>query len=336
MPIIDYYKILEVAESATRSEIRNSYVKKIKKWHPDRAPAGKKKQYNDKAKLINAAWATLSDSQKRKEYDMKRRTGDEVQGDSSFFESQDYFGNIFNSFMGQNIFGGQNIFSHDSEDSSSYTQPTRQIHQLDITLKDLFQGVEKSFVYNQKKRCGGCQGRGRTNESRQCKTCNGRGYVRYSTMFGGQIGLSRCNQCRGTGFISEMCSLCNGRGTANSQKNIVKFIIPKRFNIKNLIKFKGKGRWRPKNNKYGDLYVKLNITDPVTIDGLDIKYECTKKYSELREGKFVIEMPDGRLNHIKIPKNFVTSKNLRIKKAGLTDGHDVGSVVIKLNILFDI
>ena len=333
--IVNYYQILDVDKSATRAEIRAKYVEKIKKWHPDRAPKDQKQKYTDKAKLINAAWAILSDNTKRKEYDLKLNSGEKYNSES-FFEGGDYFGNIFNNFMGQNVFGSQNIFNMSDNFDSEYDNNSKEIYQLKITIKELYAGAEKSIEYNQKKKCETCNGSGRKKSTFACPVCNGMGHIRYSTNFGGQIGLSRCGRCRGTGKISEACTRCNGSGNGRPEKKILKFTIPKRFNLGGLLKFKKSGGWIGSKGAYGDLYLKLILKDKnYKIQGLDIIYKCVRKYSELSNGSLNILMPEGANRKIRIPKNFLSDNQMRIKNAGLVDGYRVGSLLIDLIILFD-
>jgi len=66
----NYYDILWVAKTATDSEIKKAYRKLAMKYHPDRAPEGKKKEYEEKFKEIWEAYQVLSDKEKRKQYDM--------------------------------------------------------------------------------------------------------------------------------------------------------------------------------------------------------------------------------------------------------------------------
>ena len=63
-----YYEILQVSENASDEIIRASYKTLIKKYHPD-VFEGDHKYAEEKTKQINEAYNTLSDPQKRKEYD---------------------------------------------------------------------------------------------------------------------------------------------------------------------------------------------------------------------------------------------------------------------------
>jgi len=63
----DYYKTLGIEKSAIAEDIKKAYRKLALKWHPDKNPNNKAAE--DKFKKINEAYAVLSDSEKRKEYD---------------------------------------------------------------------------------------------------------------------------------------------------------------------------------------------------------------------------------------------------------------------------
>jgi len=54
---MDPYQILEVSPNATKEEIRNSYRRLVKKYHPDRYPEGPQRDFaTEKIKKINAAY----------------------------------------------------------------------------------------------------------------------------------------------------------------------------------------------------------------------------------------------------------------------------------------
>jgi DnaJ-class molecular chaperone len=62
----DYYNILGVSRGCHESEIKKSYYKLAKKWHPDKnsSPLAE-----EKFKEINKAYEVLSDDKKRSVYD---------------------------------------------------------------------------------------------------------------------------------------------------------------------------------------------------------------------------------------------------------------------------
>ena len=67
----DYYKILGVAEFDSAENIKSAYRKLARTWHPD--VAGNTKEVMERFKEINEAYETLSNQNKKAEYDRARR-----------------------------------------------------------------------------------------------------------------------------------------------------------------------------------------------------------------------------------------------------------------------
>ena len=66
----DCYTLLGVKSNATESEIKKAYRKKALQYHPDKNPSA---TAEDTFKEINRAYATLSDADKRRTYDLQQQ-----------------------------------------------------------------------------------------------------------------------------------------------------------------------------------------------------------------------------------------------------------------------
>mgnify|MGYP002622969070 CR=1 FL=1 len=73
MSSTDYYQVLGVSRNATSEEIKRSYRKLAKQFHPDRNPNNKAAEA--KFKEIQEAYDVVGDAQKRKQYDMYGAAG---------------------------------------------------------------------------------------------------------------------------------------------------------------------------------------------------------------------------------------------------------------------
>ena len=106
----DYYETLGVPRSATKEEIKKTYKKLAKKYHPDLNKDNPESV--EKFKKVSEAAAVLTDDQKRSQYDQFGSTDAFRQASGSNFNGFD-FGDFFSGMGGggfedlfSGIFGG--------------------------------------------------------------------------------------------------------------------------------------------------------------------------------------------------------------------------------------
>lgn len=110
MARIKYYKALEVDKSASDEDIKNSYNKLVRKWHPDKQKDEEsKKAALERMHLINAAYEVLRDKKKRAQYDAGFDPNDPNAGASQAHTHSNFGG--FNGGHGHPFGGSGGSFS---------------------------------------------------------------------------------------------------------------------------------------------------------------------------------------------------------------------------------
>ncbi|MGM1458850.1 MAG: DnaJ domain-containing protein, partial [Columbia Basin potato purple top phytoplasma] len=97
----DYYDVLQISRNASEEEIKSSYRKLVKKYHPD---VSKEANAAEKFKEVQEAYQVLSNPQKRSDYDNFGHQDYNDFGNQGFhqgFSSQGFGGinDIFETFI---------------------------------------------------------------------------------------------------------------------------------------------------------------------------------------------------------------------------------------------
>jgi len=234
----NYYEILGVDKTASPDEIKKAYRKKALEYHPDRG--------GDEVKFKEAAEAyeTLSDNQKRNEYDTfgsrsNRSNGRGFNMDDIFSQFGDIFGNPF---------GG--AFSNQRQRRGNDLRV-----QMSITLEEALTGTTKKVKYKRQNVCNPCGGKGGTNV-KTCTSCGGAGVrtMTQNTPFGSISQTVPCNSCGGQGTtILNRCGSCAGQGTVTVDE-VVDINIPKGVASGMSMNMSGYGN-HVKDGQPGDLHI---------------------------------------------------------------------------------
>jgi DnaJ family protein A protein 2 len=222
----DLYVRLGVDREATDDEIKRAYKRAVLTAHPDK-PGGSKEKFQ----AVHEAFKVLSDAGARAEYD---RTGRIPGGDSEMAAPPDLseiLGSIFGGGFGvpggfpiPMMFGGGGGMGG----GLRRAQGPNKVHEIGVTLADLWAG--KAFTLNMKREvlCGGCEGRGGT-EFRACGGCAGRGSRIVRQQMGPMLIASQepCGDCHGEGQIVDVsCLECGGRRVVEATKALEVQIEP--------------------------------------------------------------------------------------------------------------
>lgn len=320
----DYYEILGIQKGASDEEIKKAYRKMALKYHPDRNKGDKAAE--EKFKEVSEAYEVLKDPNKRAAYD---RYGHQAFGQggesSSSFQGFGGFSDPFDIF--RDVFGGgggfEEIFNFGSGRSkrSNRQDGSDLRYDMQITLLEAFNGVEKTIKYAHTVQCDKCGGSGAAAGSKNvtCKTCGGTGI--YSIRQGFFSMQQTCPECHGTGTkIETPCKYCGGSGTMREQSTR-KIKIPAGIFDGAKIRIRDAGEAGSNGGQNGDLYICVYISDDKRFERHDSDLYCTQKIPFVIAalgGEIEVETIDGRAN-LKIPAGTQSDTTFRIKGYGMPE-----------------
>jgi molecular chaperone DnaJ len=265
----DYYKTLGVTKGASADEIKKSYRKLARKYHPDANEGDAKAEA--RFKEISEAYTVLSDDKRRKEYDEARSlfgSGVRMPGSSSgsggySFDLGDLFGGTSGSAGGRlgDILGG--VFGNRGGTSTSQQARPRRGADVEtetsLPFSDAIDGATVSLRLTGEGPCKVCKGTGAKAGTvpRVCPTCEGTGQG--SRNLGSFAFSEPCKTCRGRGLVvDDPCQECSGSGRAMSTRTI-QARIPAGVGDGQRIKIAGKGAPGERGGPPGDLYVRVHV-----------------------------------------------------------------------------
>ena len=328
------YDTLGVAKNASQDEIKKSYRKLAREFHPDKNAGDKDAE--ERFKEVQTAYDVLSDAEKRKQYDrhgsQNGRAG--AAGQNVDFGNVD-FGNIDLGDLFGGIFGGR-------AGGSSGAQRRQPLRGNDVeavvhlSFEDSLKGFDAKIPVELTVACRECGGTGAQPGTAPviCPECNGRGVKAESQ---GLFALSQpCPRCRGNGTVIEQpCKNCHGSGRERRLKTYTVKIKP---GVKDgtRIRLKGKGEAGEHGGPAGDLIVVTHVADSPTYErrGDDLIVEVPVPYSSAALGdKVEVPTPDGPVS-LKIPAGSEDGKLLRIKGRGAPrlNGSGKGDVLARVRI----
>ncbi len=332
----DYYEVLGVSRSATDDEIKKSFRRLAKQYHPD---ANKEQGAEARFIEINEAYEVLSDQQKRAAYDRYGHAA--VNGAGAGFNDFGGFSSINDLF--ETFFAG----TAGSQRRTGTQRGADLRYELTITFEEAVFGCQKEIELPRWETCTTCRGNGAqpgTSTSR-CSACQGTGEIRrvQQSIFGQFVNVTMCERCRGEGrVITTPCEKCRGQGRVRNNRRVV-VNIPAGVDDGINVRVTGEGEVSARGGTPGNLYVILSVKPHPFFkrQGNDIIYELPISFTQAALGDEV-EVPtvDNKATMLKIPGGTQSGRSFRLKGMGVPvvhssargDQHVIVKVVTPTNL----
>jgi len=332
---VDLYKALEVSKDASQEEIRRSYRRLARKYHPDANPGDKTAE--DRFKEIQQAYEVLSNPEKRREYDEGPRTffgaqGAGQPGGADFEDLSDLLGGFGN--LGD-IFGR-------TTGTTQRTQTKGENITVNVRLsfKDALNGVTTRVGVPVEEACGECRGTGAApgTAPQTCPECGGRGVQSRDQGF---FALSTpCSRCGGEGRIIEKpCAVCGGNGRVHNSRQ-VKVRIPAGARDGMKVRIPGRGSAGRRGGPAGDLYVVTRVEEhPVFRRRADdFVVEVPVSFAEAALGaRIEVPRPEGGTVKVKLPAGTQEGKQFKVRGAGAPkakkNSGEKGDLIVRVGVV---
>ncbi len=328
MESMNYYEILQVTKDATGAEIKKAYRKLAIKYHPDKNPGDKEAE--EKFKLINEAYAVLSDDEKRAIYDRYGKEGLNRQGGGFRSADMSDFMDIFESMFGDAFGGG----ARQPRSSARYALDLEI--EITIDFNEAVFGTKKEIKFDKKIPCESCRGTGaKGGVMETCAYCGGQGQIVMRQGF--MTFAQECPKCNGRGkTIGEKCPKCHGKSYKTIQESFT-IEVPAGVDTGNRLRVPGKGNEDIDGNR-GDLYILfyVNEDEHFVRDGNNLYIEVPVFFTQLILGANIkIPALDGEIE-LDIKPGTRDKEQFVFRGKGVPDVHGrrTGDLIAQIKMIF--
>ena len=351
----DYYVTLGVARDASAEDVKKSYRKLARKFHPDLNPGDKAAE--NRFKEVQEAYDVLSDKGKREMYDLG---GPAFDGGSPSPSAGNGAGRRYNSpnmdFSGFDFSNPtrhgtspdateersgsfRDMFSQffRSGDDAPDEQPEKGAdleYAVNIDFWQAIKGTQAKIEITRHEVCSTCHGSGQgTGGSVTCPQCSGTGQV--SQMAGAMKFSLTCPRCKGTGRLRNACPTCHGDGRV-AHKETVEVRIPPGAQSGSRLRVAGKGNAGSLGAPAGDLYITTRVEPHPFFrregDNIEIRVPVTVTEASLG-AKIEVPTLDGR-TLLKIPPGTSNGQKFRLRERGVlnTRSNSRGDQIVEVAV----
>jgi molecular chaperone DnaJ len=251
----DSYEVLGVSPQATDDEIKKAYRRLARECHPDANPDDP--QAAERFKEISAAYESVRDPERRRQYDMFGGSGGPGGGGGNPFTSGQFgLNDLFDAFFSGDAFGGGRGPAAPRRGPDAETV-------MELTLEDVVKGVRRTVEMRMPVECETCGGSGGEpgTEATPCDTCDGVGEVRQirRSLLGQIVTAGPCPTCSGLGTIIEHpCEVCRGEGRVAGVRSI-DVDVPAGIDDGQRLRLAGRGPAAARGGEAGDLFVAVQV-----------------------------------------------------------------------------
>jgi len=323
----DYYAALGVSKDASAADIKKSYRKLARKYHPDANQGDATAE--ERFKEVSEAYDVLSDTAKRKEYDEARALfgsgGFRMPGGAggpggATFDFGDLFGGAGGGGGGGlgDLLGG--LFGGRRSGGAGPRRGADVEAEVTLSFTDAAEGATVPLQLSGPQVCPTCAGTGAKpgTTPRVCPACTGTGMTMRNQ--GGFAFSEPCRQCRGRGLlIDDPCATCGGSGQAITTRTL-RARIPAGVADGQRIRLKGKGEAGSRGGPAGDLLLLVHVSghDVFGRKGHNLTLNLPVSFSEAALGATVkVPTLGGPPVSVKIPAGTNSGRTLRVRGKGL-------------------
>lgn len=332
----DYYELLGVTKSASQDEIKAAYRRQAIKYHPDKNPGDKNAE--SQFKSINEAYEVLSDANKRAAYDRFGHDGVSgaagAGGPGGFSGFGGDFGDVDLGDILGNIFGGGGGGGGRGRSRASRGEDIAV--ELDVTLREAYDGAKKPVNVARLQSCETCNGSGSKPGTSPvtCKACNGTGQLRSQRGF--FMMQQTCNTCGGQGTVNPSpCANCRGYGVIEKRTSLT-IKIPPGVREGTSLRISGAGHAGLRGGGPGDLFVVVHLSQDARYvrNGDDLYVEERVSFPQAAMGCEISVKTMEEPVTMKVPPGTQNGSLFRLRDRGMPrlEGRGQGDQYVKVII----